>query len=495
MNTGILIDVLIYEIGIILGVGLWLARREAKHPKREGDFALAGRDLPVPVVAITLALTVLGTAHILGVFEMAWVFGAAAVWFSIAHVILLVLVCLTTGLWVRRLGLTTVPEILDMLYGRGTRLLVSCTMAGVIFGILTIETQGIGIIISSMTGWTITNGAVVGGILGIFYVVLAGMKEIGWLNLVNAVVMYVGLILATIFLAFKLPGGNYGSVAEFYTSSGDDFMLNIYGTPEIFFAFAVGSVIAVVFSQSINQMLMQPCMSAASEKTIRKALWIAAPLNGMFGVFAVVIGLTAKTIPEFAALGPKVAATTMLINYLPTWLAAVLLASFLAAILSTFAMTSLAPATIVTVDIYKNLYRPNASEAELTRVMRTLIITLAIIAMSVASFLPPILAAMNWLFSWLVPVFWVVVFGLYWKRSSAVAVTTLIAAWTANSLWSFTSLPTLLNMQDGLNPYVTLAVTLVVIIVGNLIVKGKPGFFSSAEYQARLKDQSTNASA
>jgi SSS family solute:Na+ symporter len=272
-------------------------------------------------------------------------------------------------------------------------------------------------------------------------------------------------------------------------------MLNIYGTPEIFFAFAVGSVIAVVFSQSINQMLMQPCMSAASEKTIRKALWIAAPLNGMFGVFAVVIGLTAKTIPEFAALGPKVAATTMLINYLPTWLAAVLLASFLAAILSTFAMTSLAPATIVTVDIYKNLYRPNASEAELTRVMRTLIITLAIIAMSVASFLPPILAAMNWLFSWLVPVFWVVVFGLYWKRSSAVAVTTLIAAWTANSLWSFTSLPTLLNMQDGLNPYVTLAVTLVVIIVGNLIVKGKPGFFSSAEYQARLKDQSTNASA
>ena len=62
MNTGILIAVLIYEIGIILGVGLWIARREAKHPKREGDFALAGRDLPVPVVAITLALTVLGTS-------------------------------------------------------------------------------------------------------------------------------------------------------------------------------------------------------------------------------------------------------------------------------------------------------------------------------------------------------------------------------------------------------------------------------------------------
>ena len=493
MNAGILIAVLIYEVAIILGVGIWLARRSASRPSAEGDFALAGRDLPVPVVAITLALTVLGTAHILGIFEMSWFLGAAAVWFSIAHVILLVLVCLTTGLWVRRLGLTTVPEILDLLFGRVTRLIVSCTMAGVVFGILTIETQGIGIIISSMTGWPIRNGAVVGAILGICYVVFAGMKEVGWLNLVNAVVMYLGLILATVFLAFRLPGGNYDSVAEYYTDGTNDFMLNIYGTPEIFFAFALGTTIAVVFSQGINQMLMQPCMSAKSEKTIRKALWIAAPLNGLFGVFAVVIGLTAKTVPEFAALGPKVAATTMLVNYLPPWLAALLLASFLAAILSTFAMTSLAPATIFTVDIYKNLYRPKATEAEMARVMRITIVVLAVIAMSVAAFLPPILAAMNWLFSWLVPIFWVVIFGLFWKRNSKVAIATLVAAWIANSAWSFTALPQLLGIPEMPNAYITLGVTLVVGIGGNLIAGGQSGYFKSQDYQSRLAAQTAMA--
>jgi SSS family solute:Na+ symporter len=493
MNTGILIAVLFYEIAIILGVGLWIAKREASQPAHEGDFALAGRHLPVPVIAITLALTVLGTAHILGIFEIAWFLGASAVWFSIAHVVLLVLVCLSTGLWVRRLGLTTVPEILELLYGNGTRLVVSCTMAGVIFGILTIETQGIGIIISSMTGWSIRNGAIVGAILGIFYVVLAGMKEVGWLNLVNAIVMYAGLILATIFLAFKLPGGDYSSVAEFYTSAGDDHMLSIYGTRQIFFTFALGTTVAVVFSQGINQMLMQPCMSAESEKTVRKALWIAAPLNGLFGVFAVVIGLTAKTVPEFAALGPKVAATTMLVNYLPPWLAALLLASFLAAILSTFAMTSLAPATMFTVDIYKNLYRRDATEAEMARVMRITIVTLAVIAMTVATFLPPILAAMNWLFSWLVPIFWVVMFGLFWKRSSAAAVSTLVAAWIANSAWSFTSLPLILNMEEIPNAYVTLAVTLVVGVLGNLMARSdtRRSYFKSHEYRSRLESASS----
>jgi SSS family solute:Na+ symporter len=318
------------------------------------------------------------------------------------------------------------------------------------------------------------------------------MKEVGWLNLVNAIVMYLGLILATIFLAFKLPGGNYDSVADYYTGAGDDYMLSIYGTPEIFFAFALGTTIAVVFSQSINQMLMQPCMSANSEKTIRKALWIAAPLNGLFGVFAVVIGLTAKTVPEFAALGPKVAATTMLVNYLPPWLAALLLASFLAAILSTFAMTSLAPATIFTVDIYKNLYKPEATEADMARVMRITIIVLAVIAMSVAAFLPPILAAMNWLFSWLVPVFWVVIFGLFWKRSSKVAIATLVAAWIANSAWSFSELPQILAMPEVPNAYITLVVTLAVGIGGNLMAGGSRGFFKSQEYQARLSAQSAS---
>jgi hypothetical protein len=36
MNAGILVAVLIYEVVIILGVGMWLAKREASHPRREG---------------------------------------------------------------------------------------------------------------------------------------------------------------------------------------------------------------------------------------------------------------------------------------------------------------------------------------------------------------------------------------------------------------------------------------------------------------------------
>ena len=105
--------------------------------------------------------------------------------------------------------------------------------------------------------------------------------------------------------------------------------------------------------------------------------------------------------------------------------------------------------------------------------------------MGVAAFLPPILAAMNWLFSWLVPIFWVVVFGLTWKRNSTAAVVTLVTAWVANTLWSFTSLPEMMGMANVISPYVTLVVTLVVGVGLNLVLPGEPGYFKSVEYRSK----------
>ena len=145
-------------------------------------------------------------------------------------------------------------------------------------------------------------------------------------------------------------------------------------------------------------------MAAKDEKTIRRSVWLAAPLNGLFGVFAVTLGLTARAIPEYAELGPKMAATTMLVDMLPVGISALLLAALLAAILSTFAMTTLTPATIFAMDIYKGLFNKEASEAQVTTAIRVMVVILGL-TIAVSAFLPPILGAINWVFAWMVPVF------------------------------------------------------------------------------------------
>ena len=39
-------------------------------------------------------------------------------------------------------------------------------------------------------------------------------------------------------------------------------------------------------------------------------------------------------------------------------------------------------------------------------------------AASIATVLPPIVAAINWLFAWSAPVFVMIIIGLFWKRST-----------------------------------------------------------------------------
>ena len=61
---------------------------------------------------------------------------------------------------------------------------------------------------------------------------------------------------------------------------------------------------------------------------------------------------------------------------------------------------------------------PNASEKLMTLVIRLVIVGVASIAIFLASYLPPILAAMIWLFAWLVPVFFVLSVGVLWRPKS-----------------------------------------------------------------------------
>ena len=478
----ILVAVMIYELATILGIGWYLNRKSQKSidacgQEACGEFILGGRSLPWYVIAVTMALTVLGAPHIFGLLEMSYNLGAVAAWFGLAHVVLLVVATLCTANWVRRANVSTMPEMLNKIFGSSTRLLVSCVMPGMIWAILTLECQGVGIVFATITGLSITQGAIVGGVLGAMYVLLAGMKEIGWVNLVNCGVMYVGLILAFIHLTIGLPGG-WGAVEAHYLSENQAQMLSIFGTKELFILFAIPNIIATTTCQSVSQQLIQPAISVDDPKGFRKALWLAAPLNGLFGIFIICIGLAAKANPEFSVMGPKMAGTTMLFASLPPWLVAWLFAAFLGAILSSLAAAVLAPATIFTVDIYKNLYKDGQlDERGEARVTRIAIVVLFIMAIATARNLPPIVSAMSWLFAWMTPVFVLLILGLFWKRSAAAANVTLLSAWLANCLWTFTSLPKVLGMSGVHNVYITLTVSLLVSVISLSAAKSKPGLY------------------
>jgi SSS family solute:Na+ symporter len=267
-------------------------------------------------------------------------------------------------------------------------------------------------------------------------------------------------------------------------------MLSIFGTKELFLLFAIPQIIATTTCQSVSQQLIQPAISVNDPKGFRKALWLAAPLNGMFGVFIICIGLAARANPQFSALGPKMAGTTMLFASLPPWLVAWLFAAFLGAILSSLAAAVMAPATIFTVDIYKNLFKGGSlSEKSEAKVTRIAIVVLCIMAITTARNLPPIVSAMSWLFAWLTPVFVLLFLGLFWRRSVIAANLTLLTAWVANCLWSFTPLAANIGMAGVHNVYLTLVLSLVVSVTVLSLGEYKPGLYRGKTMAQRAEEQ------
>jgi SSS family solute:Na+ symporter len=473
----VLLIVLIYEIASVFGVGLIVRRLDSKKEGGEAGFVTANRSLSTPVVGITLALTYLGSLHVFGVMELAWNIGFAAIWVSVAHVTLLCVICLTTGRWVRRLRVETVPEMLEKLFGKRVRVASSCISSMVVFGMLSMEAQACGIVFASLTPLTIQQGAVIGGVLGLFYVLLAGMREIGIINIINTIVMFSGLILTALSLGGFLPDG-WGGVQNYYETSGATNLLKTLGTPEVIIGFGIPTVIATVFAQGISQQGLQVAMAAKSEKTVLKSIGFAGILNGAFTILAIGIGVAAMSIPELRELGPKSAGPGLIANYLPPWLVAWLCASFLGALLSTFATNVLAPATLFVRDIYEVCSGRKDSEKVQTRKIRVAILVLGVISVIISFFLPEMVEGANWLFSFLVPLFWITVYGLFWKRSHRAAEITLFGTWGINLLWSFTPLKVWLGMEDVINPYVTLVCSLVIGIVSNFTLPGEKGLFA-----------------
>ncbi len=482
MKVGILIAVLVFEFLCIIAVGWYLNRQQT----RQDGFLLAGRSLNWQLLSITLALSILGTPHIYGMFEMSWFMGAASLWFGFGCSILLVVVCVFTGRWVRRLNVSSMPELMHLLFGEKMRLILPSVMIPIIWAVMTLELQGMGISFALMTGVTVEQGVYLGAVLGVLYVCLSGLNQVVWLNIINAFIKYGGLAVATVLLSARLPAG-WDGVSRYFIDQGEPWMLSIWGTPQILISFGMSTVIAILVNHSLGQQLMQPCMAAKDDRVVANSMWVAVIVNGMLAVFTIAMGLAAKSIPEFHALGPKMAAISMLLEYLPNYAIALVLAAFFGSMLSGFSIIALVTSTLFTKDIYAYTSSKCMSPAQESRVARITIIVFCILATAVAPILPPIVTAINWLFSWPAPIMVMCLIGLFWKRSTTAAITTMIAAWIVNMLWSFTGLPAAigLEMLTTANVYATLSVSVVVGVVMTAWCEGKPGIFRSAGHSPK----------
>ena len=481
MNILVLVIVLLYEFVSIIGVGAFIKHRSKKKEEEEtaGSFAFASSGLPASLVGITLALTLLGAAHNWGTCSNVADMGLIAVWFGIACTIMLVVITNITGPWIRRTGAKTTSEFLGFIFGKRSGILVSSVNVSLMIAHTCLEVETIAITLSMLTGLQYLVCAVIGGILAMLYVLIAGMKEIAWLNLINAVIMYVALITVFVSLCLNLPDGWDGVQASLESSAETEWMTSMFGNSAVIIGFAIPAALGASLFHSVSQAGYQPVAAARSNKDVKKSLLFAGPINGCFCIVPALIGIAALSIVSYRETGAIMMSPTMIVSICPKPVVALLAMGFLGTDLSSFAIMALAPATNIAYDMY-TLYKPDVSEKTKVKISRISIVLIGIVSIILCNFEPQPTQMVNWCFAFGIPVAVMAFIGLWWKRSEKATILTFIISWIAVCVWSTFGLQDYLGLESFHVSYIALIFSGGLGLILTKVLPGKKGLFVDA---------------
>jgi SSS family solute:Na+ symporter len=139
----------------------------------------------------------------------------------------------------------------------------------------------------------------------------------------------------------------------------------------------------------------------------------------LFAIGSTLIGMIARVLlPELQ--DGELATPMIIIELLPAGLAGIVIAAYIAAVMSTADSVLMGPVAIVTNDIYHKLLRPDASEQSLVRVARVSTIVLGVLGIAIAYLVPNVLDLILYAYTFgAAGLFFPMLGLLFWKRTTA----------------------------------------------------------------------------
>lgn len=477
MQWEILIIALLYVFGLSIVIGLYLRKKQVGQ---SGDSFLYGdKSLSPWMAGITIALAGIGSLHVVGMMESGGTMGLVALWFGVAAGIVKAINGAFLAPYYRKVGANTIPEIAGKLFDFKSRLVASFIGLIICFAILSLETQGGGVILAGITGIDVRIALFIFMLCAVSYMMISGMMQVTYLNLINVILTYIVIIISFIIVSFKLPLG-WSGVEYSYVEKGLSEILKFWPSDTgMLLGFAIAVVIALIMSDSIDQGMMQYVLSAKDIKSARKANFISIGFNIPFAFFTIAFGLAAMSLPEFAVHGPKLAGISMLLAYLPWPIAGLLLASFLVIVLSTWSRFTMGISQIIINDFFLVLSSKPDKEKLVPMLSRVIVIIAGLAAIIPAFFLPNILLSALFAFSLATPLFITLVIGLFWKRNSNAAFWTMVITLIISFVWEYGKLQSILGFPGWFGTtYVSLVCSLILGIGLTFVLPGERGFFS-----------------
>ena len=365
----------VYLLGIV-GLGLWVSRQQ----RTATDFFLASRDSTWPVIGLALLASNISSTTLIGLAGAAYSMGIAVYNYEWMASVVLAFFCVFFLPFLLRSQVFTLPEYLERRYDRRARVYFS---ALTLFLNVVVDTAGtlyggalmFKLILPTVPLWQIV--AVLALSAGI-YTMAGGLRAVMVTETVQALVLLLAAVLISVF-AFDKAGG-WDAVMQAVDPSklslirpasdpGVPWTGLLFGVPLLGFYF-----------WCTNQFMAQRILSA---RNLNHGRWgsLFAGLLKLPVLWLMVLPGTCALLLYPQLSSPDLVYPTLLFDLLPTGIVGLVVAGFLAALMSSIASTFNSAATLVTMDFYRH-WRPQADGAALVRAGRITTLVFMLIAVA-----------------------------------------------------------------------------------------------------------------
>jgi len=455
-----LVDYLAFGLFFVVlsAIGYWAGRRERTGPD---EYFLAGRKLPWYVVGGSFIASNISSEHFIGMIGAAFIYGqcvAMSCWGNVNSFTFLIWLFIPFLLASK---VFTIPEFLERRFnGTLRQVFAFMTVLSNVVAFLAAVLYGGGLALNKLFGWDLWLAIIVLGVVAGVWAIYGGLSSVAWTDLFTVTVMILGGVLVTV-LGLQTLAGESGSLVDgFQTMIERNQALegpweeavretapNIVHRDEYNRLSVIQPVthrlqpwtnlIFGVFSVSIwynvlNQFMIQRVLGAKNAYHARMGIVLAGFTQVFLPAIIVIPGLILFALhPEVLLLPwneiPKEADQTfvnLVQTLVPIGLRGLVLAGLFGAIQSTVNSVLNSTATIVTLDIYRRLFRPHASDGHLVKVGIVTSVIVLLVAIVLAGFIgqlgESLFVYIQTLYAFFAPPFSAVfLLGILWRRINA----------------------------------------------------------------------------
>ncbi|WP_223592126.1 sodium/pantothenate symporter [Neobacillus bataviensis] len=421
MNWAVITPLLIF-LFIIFAVGFWSNKFVLKSNSFLEEYFLGERQMGGFILAMTMVATYGSASSFIGGPGVAYTKGLGWVLLAMAQLATGYFVLMVLGkkfaIVARQYKAITLIDFLKERYKSKAVVLISAASIIIfLFSSMTAQWIGGARLVESLTGLPYTYALLifVGSVL--LFVIVGGFRAVALTDAVQGVVMFMGtliLLVATI----KAGGGIPKIISDLAAENPNlisPFGANRELTPAYVSSFWILVGVGVV---GLPQITVR-AMSYKNSKAMHSAIIIGTIVVGFIMLGMHLIGVFARPVIPGVKIGDTVM-PLLSMKVLPPFVAGIVLAAPMAAIMSTVDALLILVSSAIVKDIYLNYIKPHASEGQIKKVSFSVTAIIGILVIFFALTPPDLIVWLN-LFSFggLESVFiWPVILGLYWRKGN-----------------------------------------------------------------------------